>query len=107
MKLEKKVLLQSRRIEKLEKENSSLKEKIEELESLLELQNAIPNEGFEKAKILMNQTAKSKAEYEKLIKELKESREKYKDEMHVLTTSIHERNAKIDSVCKVLNRCAI
>lgn len=107
MKLEKKVLLQSRTIQRLEEENSSLKEEIENLKAQLELEKMIPKEGFESAKTLMAQMMQSKAEYDKLIKEMKKMREKSIDEMRVLSTATKERNKKIDSVLKALNKCAV
>lgn len=107
MKLEKKVLLQSRIIQRLEEENSSLKNEIENLKTELEMERMIPKEGYDKAKTLMVQMMNSKNEYDKLIKEMKEKREKYQNEMNVLSLTTKERNAKIDSVLKVLNKCAI
>lgn len=107
MNLERKVALQARSIRQLTEENTSLKEEIEELKAQLELEKSIPKEGYEKTKELMESTAKTKAEYEKLIEECKEIKEKYQNEMTILLEQKNKHRKKIDSLLKKFKLLAV
>lgn len=107
MNLERKVALQARSIRQLTEENTSLKEENEELKAQLEIEKSIPKEGYEKAKELMESTAQKKAEYENLIEECKEIREKLQNEMNILLREKNERNKKIDSLLKKFKFLAV
>lgn len=107
MKLERKVALQARTIRLLTEERDSLKEEIEELKAQLELEKSIPKEGYEKAKELMESTAKTKAEYEQLIEECKQIKQEYQDKMDVLSKNTKKRNEKIDSLLQKFRFLAV
>lgn len=84
MNYERKIALQARSIRRLTEENDSLKIEIEDLKQQLEIEKSIPKEGYEQAKELMELTAKTKKEYERLIEECKKIQQEYecaRDEM--------------------------
>ena len=75
---DKKVKIQQRIIEDLQKSNETLEQENLRLSDELELEKLLPNEGYEKAKQLICELEDKKIEYEKLIEETKKIQEECK-----------------------------
>ena len=55
----------------------------------------------------MESTARAKAEYEKLIEECKEIKEKYQNEMNILLEQRNKHRKKIDSLLRKFKHLAV
>lgn len=79
MKLERKIELQKRTIDRLEKEKSELQEKCDSLQSEIDLIHCAKDKGYDGAKVLIEEIHPLMEHLNKAIKEAKEAKEKYDD----------------------------
>lgn len=106
MKLDKKVIIQQKIIENQKKQIEFLESENKKLTESLIFEQNIPKEGYEKAKQLIEELEKMKAEYKRLIDSCKSTRQEYYEKIQKLSIETKEQNKKIDSVYKFLKKIA-
>lgn len=107
MNLDKKVKIMQQMIDDKDKQIAFLKEENERLKSELELGKSLPKEGYEKAKKLIQELENKVAEQTRINEELKKSKEEYNKNLEELLLARKNLETKIDSIHKVINKCAI
>jgi peptidoglycan hydrolase CwlO-like protein len=103
---EKKVKIQQKIIEDLQRDKYLLEQENVRLSDELELEKVIPREGYEKAKALMIELETKKQEYEDLIKETKAIRDEYKEKIKEIKELKVKYKKDMQSAVKQISKSA-
>lgn len=103
---EKKVKIQQKIIEDLQRDKDILEQENIRLSDELELEKVIPREGYEKAKALMVELENKKKEYEDLIKETKAIRDEYKEKIKEIKELKVKYKKDMQSAMKQISKSA-
>lgn len=106
MNIEKKVKIQQKIIEDLQRDKDILEQENIRLSDELELEKLIPREGYEKAKALMVELENKKQEYEDLIKETKAIRDECKEKIKELKELKVKYKKDMQSAVKQISKSA-
>lgn len=105
MNTEKKIKIQQKIIENLNKENQRLKEQNTELETSLLIAKETPKAGYDKAKDTMCELEKRIKEYEILIQDTKSAKESYTEKKKQMEKLIIEYKQHMNKTVKSIKRC--
>ena len=103
---DKKVKVQQRIIEDLQKSNEALEKENLRLSDELELEKLLPKEGYEKAKKLICDLEDRKTEYEQLIIETKSIQSEYKEKIREINELKKKYKKDMKSVLKEITKSA-